>query len=421
MNHPISRLRRFSLLSIASLLFVLVMAVSATADEGEPVAVRFWPGEGVTIETMWNLHVGLRINAANRVAIRRVPDVVLTDAEQPLESKGDDKQMQVHNWNEAEGSSYVLDRLPNTDAATWKMGDESEKPSSNAVRISKLVFTSSGSKDPLVISKIEVDGVTIVDARSTADVFLKAIQENVEPAKAIQNVDALLLSHPKNDAESCAQIAKLLAPSTIVLSAAGAFEKIGDVEVTKVSHNTIALSKPKSRPDGTRWVALADQTWTMPEEVATLFQKKEAACADSRGLFAKLSVKQLNFKPSNGTHTPRWNTEHMMGRELQFFSQIYGAVDPSIREINLNPKQMPKDYEFKHPDWTGVEEAEQTVRVEEFTRRFAYLLEGMDLDKRAKGSRFWTPRRLLKQMERHYKEHTDNVRKKMKLAEWPSE
>ncbi len=108
-----------------------------------------------------------------------------------------------------------------------------------------------------------------------------------------------------------------------------------------------------------------------------------------------------------------------MGRELLFFSQIYHAVDPAIKIMDLNPKQMPKDYEFAHPDWTGEEEARQMLRVENFTRRFAYLLDGMDLDAKANGSRFWTPRALLKQMERHYTEHTANVIKKKQLEGWP--
>jgi hypothetical protein len=46
-------------------------------------------------------------------------------------------------------------------------------------------------------------------------------------------------------------------------------------------------------------------------------------------------------------------------------------------------------------------------------------LEGMDLDKTAKGSSFWTPRRLLRQMDSHYTEHTANVVKKKALPEWP--
>jgi hypothetical protein len=61
----------------------------------------------------------------------------------------------------------------------------------------------------------------------------------------------------------------------------------------------------------------------------------------------------------------------------------------------------------------------QMERVECFTRRFAHLLDGMDLNKTAKGSAFWTPRALLRQMEAHYREHTANVVKKTELSDWP--
>jgi hypothetical protein len=111
----------------------------------------------------------------------------------------------------------------------------------------------------------------------------------------------------------------------------------------------------------------------------------------------------------------------MMGRELLFFSQIYHAMDSSIPILDLNPKQMPPDYRPAHADWTGVEESKQMERVESFTRRFAYLLEGMDLNKTAKGSAFWTPKALLKQMEAHYREHTANVVKKKDLPDWPKD
>ena len=196
-------------------------------------------------------------------------------------------------------------------------------------------------------------------------------------------------------------------------------EKVGDQEVEKIAHNTLAVSSQGERRKKTRIVSLGDAPYEMSDELKELFEKKEKSQAATRELFASLSTEQMNFQPSNGSHTPRWNAEHMMGRELIFFSQIYNAVDPSIPVMDLNPKQMPKDYKFAHEDWTGEEEARQIERVQKFTRRFAYLLDGMDLDKKAKGSRFWTPRALLKQMDRHYNEHSANDRKKMKLDEWP--
>jgi len=195
--------------------------------------------------------------------------------------------------------------------------------------------------------------------------------------------------------------------------------KVGDADVRNVKHNTVAFATSKAKPSKTRFVSLGEKPYRMSDQLKTLFKKKEVSCQASQKFFAGLSVEQMNFKPDNGTHTPRWNPEHMMGRELLFFSQIYNAVDPTIPVMDLNPKQMPKDYKFAHADWTGAEEARQMHRVEAFTRRFAYLLDGVDLDKRAPGSRFWTPRKLLEQMERHYNEHTANVKKKMELPGWP--
>jgi len=87
--------------------------------------------------------------------------------------------------------------------------------------------------------------------------------------------------------------------------------------------------------------------------------------------------------------------------------------------MDLNPKQMPADYQFAHPTWTGREEAMQMQRVSEFCRRFAYLLDGMDVNQRAPGSRWPSLRALLIQMDRHYDQHTGNTVQKFKLPGWP--
>ena len=47
------------------------------------------------------------------------------------------------------------------------------------------------------------------------------------------------------------------------------------------------------------------------------------------------------------------------------------------------------------------------------------LLDGVDMRKKAPGSRIWSIRTLLLQMERHYNQHSSNVRKKMELEQWP--
>ena len=156
----------------------------------------------------------------------------------------------------------------------------------------------------------------------------------------------------------------------------------------------------------------------MPDELADLFAGKEAAAAAAMEIFARLSIDQLNHRPGNGTHTSRWNAEHMMGRELGFFTAIYAGVDPSLGPLDLNPAQMPDEYRAAHPHWTGAEEARQIERVQQLTRRFAFLLAQLDLDDRPEESS-WTLRGLMHQIQGHYHAHTANVRKKFELSDWP--
>lgn len=193
------------------------------------------------------------------------------------------------------------------------------------------------------------------------------------------------------------------------------------IDVVKQVGNTVALSTDSE----TSWdkpilLLLDDKPWEPTGELAELIQRMEASCKASQEVFKKLSVEQMNFKPSNGSHTPRWNAEHMLGRQLGFFSQIFSTIDPSIKHIDLNPKQMPKNYVAAHPDWSGEQEAQLMQRVSDYVRCYVYLLKDINLDEPAPGSR-WTLRRLLKQMDNHYTEHTANVKKKFELPDWPTQ
>ena len=156
----------------------------------------------------------------------------------------------------------------------------------------------------------------------------------------------------------------------------------------------------------------------MPDELADLFAAKENAAGAAMEVFARLSVDQMNHRPGNGTHTPRWNAEHMMGRELGFFTAIYAGLNSSIGPLDMNPAQMPDKYRAVHPDWTGAEEARQIQRAQQLTRRFAYLLAKLDLDDTPEQSS-WTLRGLFNQIDGHYRAHTANVRKKFELSDWP--
>jgi len=355
-----------------------------SAEEGQPIAIRHWPGGGFTVESMWNLHVGVGLNEDSKAKLPR-----------PVDAE--------------------LERLPGPAGAMVSLYREANEAE---VQLTKEHQHSKENGVELCISEVLVDGLSL------AFMDHDRMENRLEKMAQDDRRDLVIVAIGEQfTSEFCQNVAEAHQPVLMVVNSS--ITEVGDAEVETIAHNTVVVSrlkaKSKTTPKTTRFVSLGTTPYQMSDELKTLFTKKEAACSASREMFSKLSVEQMNFKPANGTHTPRWNSEHMMGRELLFFSQIYHAVDPSIPVMNLNPKQMPPDYEFAHPDWTGEEEARQMKRVEDFTRRFAYLLDGMDLDKKAKGSRIWSPRKLLLQMERHYREHSANVVKKMDLEGWPAD
>jgi len=379
----ISRATRVFTVGLVGLVVLTMTANSVVGDDGHPIAIRNWE-QGVTIETMWGFQIGLGVTDATLGKLPRKPDLVLADV--------------------SVGESVTLQRLPNQAKPSM-----SKEPGDSVSEDRNAVVVERGKEGAPAM--VTVDGLTVVYLDAVAD---------AEFAKQLEGKQVVVVATGDGlKPEMYATIVDALKPKLMVVKAG--VEKVGEQTVESVSHNTVAVSSGKQTKAKTRIVSLSTEGYKMSKQLTTLFEKKEAACKKSREVFAKLSVAQMNFKPANGTHTPRWNTEHMMGRELQFFSQIYHAVDPEVPVMNLNPAQMPNKYKFAHEDWTGEEEARQTQRVEEFTRRFAYMLDGMSLNKRAKGSRFWTPKSLLAQMERHYKEHTGNVVKKMDLDGWPTE
>ncbi len=389
---------------MAILLLPLVWKTTLASD-GHPVAIRYWPGSGISIETMWNFHIAIGVDSDNREKLPRAADVEFVD----------------DFWAASGTDTLVLDRKPNEIKARLKPAIESNAPSGNAVTFFRVALASAKTGKLVSLNVIAVDGVTIVDSNKTsANELVAMLREVKEIPPPLRSIDVLLIDDATADVAIYQSLQGMLKPRTMVLRNSVNFDSVGDTPVVRVAHNTLAISK--SAPTGnTAWFKLSEATWLMHQTLGDLFSKKEAACKSSRAVFTALSINQLNFRPSNGSHTPRWNTEHMMGRELLFFSQIYHAVDSRIPILDLNPKQMPPDYRAAHADWTGFEESLQMERVEAFTKRFAYLLEGMDLDKTAKGSTFWTPRALLRQMDVHYTEHTANVVKKQYLDDWPKE
>ena len=373
---------------------------SFALDTGHPVAVRRWSGSAFTIETMSNLHVGMGLTDADR---SRLPSPVGLDV-------GQLKSDQAATLTWARESSKAVKEVG---------GSDTKQAQGPQVKLTRNGWQTLG------VDLLTVDGLVIANLNAVPVGELEGLVKALEQDSHPDTQKVLIATASGFDATWLKKIADQVKPQTMIV--AQGMDAIGDQNVDAIAHNTVAVSAAgeglgkESAKSACRFISLGDQPWKMSGELKQLFAKKEASCQTSRAMFAKLSINQLNFKPSDGSHTPRWNTEHMMGRELLFFSQIYHAVDPWIAVMDLNPRQMPNQYSFAHPNWSGAEEAAQTERVQAFTRRFAYLLDGMDLDQKAKGSRFWTPRGLLEQMDRHYKQHSDNVIKKMKLENWPEE
>jgi L-ascorbate metabolism protein UlaG (beta-lactamase superfamily) len=426
--------------AIGSALF----AASAVAEPALPVAVRYWGQSLVTIETAWNLRVAidpyaLRIGyddpgiSADLVLVTHEHfdhnNVGLIGGNPPV-VRGLDENGAARPIN------VVLDRPPNRSAPEVFSAAAAVMRSRHAVRVRSIAAhhdESSGSKrGDSALFLIEADGVRILHCGDFGEPAVTAQQLG-----AFGTVDVLLIpvgGVHTIDGVQAARITEAVQPRIVVpihyktealtigLETVEPFLATLNerYERRRPAGNTLAVAAGRGPTKAAPQVVVLGTTpWSMPLEMETLFDAKEKASRSARAVFETLTAEQMNHRPSDGTHTPRWNAEHMMGRELGFFSAIYSALEPATATVDLNPAQMPADSAPAHPDWTGAEEARQLERVTRFTRRFAYLLEGVDLDDRLEGSR-WTLRRLLEQMRGHYTEHTANVIKKFDLADWPA-
>ncbi len=420
---------------------------AAEADKTQwPVAVRWWGQAYVTIETYWGLTVA--IDPYSTEIGYEDPglsaDLVLithnhADHNNPGIVKGEPK---VFAGLSADGEvrelRVALDRRPNEETPRAGEVDEMGDLSDHAVR----AFTVPSYHDDQqgnergrnALWVVEADGARILHMGDFGQSELTS-----EQLAHIGNIDLLLI--PVGgvytvDGETAARIVEQVKPRIVVpmhfkteplqidLAPADAF--LGAMperyQREEASGNTVAVSARRGGGDDAqpRVVSLKFQPWEMPEELAALFEEKEAVQKRSAEVYRPLSAEQMNFRPSNGTHTPRWNVEHTNGYELSMFSAFYAGADPEISRITERPEQMPPDYVPANPEWTGAEEARAIERTMAFTRRFAYLLDGMALDATAQGARLPLGR-MVQMMGNHYNEHTSNVEKKFDLPDWPAE
>ncbi len=429
--------------SAAITALVLAAGAGVHADPGKPVAVRFW-GQGlVTIETYWDLRI-----AVDPYALRIGYDDPEIDADLVLvtHEHGDHNNVRLirgaprvvrglDDAGEVVTVDVVLDRMPNRPAADLFSASDTVTRSDHAVRVRSIgaFHDADGGRQRgrTALFLIEADGVRILHC---GDLGQRALSQT--QLEAIGTVDVLLL--PVGgvytiDGPQAARVTGQVRPRIVIpihfrtetlsikLHGAEAFLDALPDRYRRVSGagNTLAVTAGRGPTrDAPQVVLLKTRPAAVPAEIAELLAAKESAAAEAQAVFRALSINQMNHRPGNGTHTPRWNAEHMMGMELRFLTAVYADVDPSVGIVNLAPAQMPDEYTAAQPDWTGAEEARQIERVQKLTRRFAYLLRQLELDERPPGSP-WPLRGLLRQMQRHYLEHTDNVRKKFELPDWP--
>lgn len=367
----------------------------ASAREGDPIAVRIWPGGMVTIHSHWGLSVAIQGET------RQPENPARTNPPYATAIPKTNATVTI-----GESGAFVLSRPVNQAETTWRQVTNDD------------IQTGRKSKTPNDIQVNLLDGKAVHIQLDGADLVVPGTDCTVEILNSIPSIDAVIGS----DLQRLVEQGKSL-PANVRNWVSISATAPDSANVKTQDHNTVAVSSesPDSKMVSTvTWWTVSPQPWQMPREMNRLFVAMEKSCAESQRVFAGMTVAQMNFKPANGTHTPRWNVEHMMGRQLLFFSQMYHEADPSIPVMDLNPAQMPPDYKFANADWHGAEEARQMQRVSDFSRRFAYLLDGYTVDEKIPGSRWPTLQALLKQMERHFSEHTANTEKKFLLPGWPS-
>ena len=434
--------------SLLALTAALIPLAPAAADEGNPVAVRWWGQSFVTVESYWGITVAIdpySLDIGYDNPHVEADFVVMThehaDHSNETLVRGDPV---IEHALAANGNvrtiGPILDRSPNSPNIHIGSIAQCVFPSSNAVYVQTIAShhdDEQGAKrgnNALVL--VSVDAVRILHCgdlgqSSLTDTQLEAIGDVdvlVIPVGGVYTIDGptaaaiteqvnprfVLPIHYKTD------VLKIdLQPIDPFLAA------LPDrFEESRPVGNTFAVTAGRGPTREAPKVVIPKYTeWQMPQDLARLFAIKETDARKNMAVYKPLTANQLNHKPANGTHTPRWNVEHTTGVELLFLSSVYNAIDPSVPVIRLTPAQMPPDYEPAHPDWDGAEEARTIERAQAFTRRFAYLLDGLPMDELPQGAPQFARSLsgLFDLMINHYTEHTDHVKEKFLLPDWPDQ
>jgi len=422
----------------------------STEDGPLPIAIRWWGQACVSIETFWGFAIVVDpFSPTEEIGFPKpdlTADLVLVthehfdhNAVDTVKGKPVVLRGLTDGGKEWARIDHYLDRPPNQPAAAVFPREEARNLSPYAVHVLGVgVFhddqggTRRGKNTMFLI---ETNGVRILHCGDLGHVLTP------EQVTAIGPVDVLILPVGGTytiDAAQAMQVVQQLKPRRFVwpihFRAAHSTLPLAGVEpfvtqarragllVRRVKGNAIAvasLSNGQKPPIGSPAVIVSG--WIPERPKPDVERSLLALRGDRQALIAslgKVSKKQLDWKPSDGTHTIRWNFEHTTARELGFFSQVYHALDPSIPVINWNPAQMPPDYVPRRPDWDTAEMVRHVQRVGAFTERFSYLLADTPATMRIEGTRFSIDY-LTALVMGHYKNHTTKAVHKLTLPDWP--
>lgn len=419
----------------------------AGSDVSPPVAVRWWGQACVSIEPFWDLRIVVDPYGADERLGYPLPDltadlVVTTHRHLDHATVGTvkGKPTVLHGLTPAEDwdtINHYFDRPPNRDEAHLHGAQEAVAFSPHAIHITGVRTyhdERSGAqrgKNTLVL--IETDGIRILHCGDLGHVLTD------EQARGLDRIDLLIIpvgGAYTIDADAALQAVRQIRPRRVLPihynTGVGRFPlarvdpfvekaKQAGMTVRTVKGNTIAVARPS--PDaaatGHPEVIVTDyRPLPLPPPLAKALADVAAARRELIDRLGMVSAAQLDHKPSDGTHTIRWNFEHTTGRDLQFFSQIYHALDPAIPVLNWNPAQMPPDHKPLHPEWNTAEMVRHVQRVGAFVDRFSYLLADVPMDQKIEGTRF-SVKSLTDLMVRHYRDHTTKALRKFDLPDWP--
>lgn len=421
-----------------------IQSARAVDPAHAPVAVRWWGQAFFTIETWWGLTVAIDPYNTQRTGYADpevAADLVLTththgDHNNPDIVRGAPFIMRGLDANGAAQSfDLILDRRPNESAPKLVRSGDGANPGPHPVRIRAIPAWHDDANGQVrganTLFLIETDGVRILHCGDLGQTSLTPKQ-----LEAIGAIDVLLIPVGGRftiDGAAAASVTRQLNPRfvvpmhyktpdlTIDLADASAFvEAMGDSRVRTAVGNTLAVAvRTEDEEPGTKVVQLDYTPWQPPQHLADGLDRIAEAREALAELIEQMTPAQLDHRPSNGTHTVRWNAEHTAGAEMIFATIVFRDADPTFPLVRISPAQQPADYTPNHPDWSAAEEAAHMRRVGEFVERFAYLLDGVDPNEERYPVFFKSLNGLYELLANHYRSHHESVLKKFELEDWP--